>query len=181
MTRNHLIRFTQVLVLAAIGMALALPATALGGSNAGTTNARDVFERYAATHRYGNGLGATRPARDVFERYAAVHSYGKGGLATTPAPDAFERYVALHTYGRGVLATTTAADVFERYVAAHLGGESLSLDAAAVRQPVQAAQPSGFDWTDAGIGAAMGAAVFALLATSILVPLAHRRNRAQAT
>jgi len=138
--------------------------------------AGESASRGTATHGYGS-VRATTSAPDLleFERYLGLHRYGGVG-ATTSAPDLleFERYLGLHRYG-GVLATAKTKAVL------NAGPSPDTLDAAAVTQPAEAGQPSGFDWTDAGIGAAMGAAICALLGTSILVPLAHRRNRAQAT
>ena len=136
MTLTHIIRFAQVLALAAVLAALAAPALALGNANTG------------------------KPATDWFERYVAAHPYGQGVVDSTPAPDWFERYAASHA------------------PTAHADGRSPDtlVAAAAETQPVEIVQPSGFDWTDAGIGAALGAFIVALLGGSGLVMLARREH-----
>jgi hypothetical protein len=66
----------------------------------------------------------------------------------TPAPDWFERYAAAHPYGQNLTAATaTVADV------------------------------QGFRWRDALIGAAAALAIVALLASSLSVVLARRRDQ----
>jgi hypothetical protein len=72
MTSTHHIRLPWALALAAIVLALVVPATALGGSSSGS--APDVFDRYAAAHPFGHGILEATPPPDVFERYAAVHT-----------------------------------------------------------------------------------------------------------
>ena len=59
MTLTHIIRFAQVLAIAAVLAALAAPALALGNSNTGKP-ATDWFERYVAAHPYGQA-SSTRP------------------------------------------------------------------------------------------------------------------------
>ena len=92
MISPHPIRLAQVLVGAAIAVALALPAVARGGG--------DWFERYAAAHPYGIGALGVTAAPDTFERYATAHPYGigvPGGPTTTL--DTLERYARSHPYG----------------------------------------------------------------------------------
>jgi hypothetical protein len=92
MISTHPIRFAQMLVCAAIAVALALPAVAHGGG--------DWFERYAAAHPYGVGAPGATATPDTFERYATAHPYGIGvpGRPTTTL-DTFERYASSHPYG----------------------------------------------------------------------------------
>ena len=112
MISTHPIRFAQVLVGAAIAIALALPAVAHGGG--------DWFERYAAAHPYGVGAPGATATPDMFERYATAHPYGIGVPAR---PDADTRHVRTlcrsHPYGIGALRATAPPDMFERYAAAH--------------------------------------------------------------
>lgn len=101
----------------------------------------------------------------------------------TPAPDLFERYVAAHPYGQGVVDSTPAPDWFERYAASHAptahaderSPDTLDAAAAATR-PVESAQPSGFDRTDAGTGVALAGFIVAVLGGSGLVMLVRRRR-----
>jgi hypothetical protein len=46
------------------------------------------------------------------------------------------------------------------------------------RQPVSTIEPVGFDWTDAGIGAAMAFGLLLLASGAVLVARRHRRPRA---
>jgi hypothetical protein len=57
-----------------------------------------------------------------------------------------------------------------------------TLDAAQTVQPIELTTSSGFDWSDAGIGAASGAGLLLLLGVSMLLLLrTHRRHDVQAT
>lgn len=171
MTSTHLIRFTQTLVLAAVVAALAAPAIALASSNSGKP-ASDWFERNDAAHPYGQGaLDQTSPL-DWFERYAAAHPYGQG------VPDA--------THARAVLTDGRSPDTRDAAVAAQLqvldGRSPDTLDAAQAVQPIELVSAGRFDWSDAGIGAGMGAALILLLGSSMLLLLrVHRRHNVRAT
>ena len=117
-------RFAQAMVLATVVAALAAPAVALGGSNAGKQ-----------------------------------------------APDWFERYVAAHPYGQGVVELApTVRD----------GRSPDTLDATQTVQPIELVSPGGFDWTDAGIGAGMGAGIITLLGVVAIALMTHRSRRVQA-
>ncbi|TMK60522.1 MAG: hypothetical protein E6G14_12160 [Actinobacteria bacterium] len=152
MTTMHPTRFAQALVLStAVAVLVLLPTVAIGGSGTG--------QRVTHTVHRGNSAGQTG---DWFERYAKAHPYGVGVPGSTQAPDWFERYTATHPFGKGVLGTTQA----------------LAVDGT---HRIEAIRPDGFDWSDAGVGAGIGAAAIALLGCSILVLLTHRRNRLQAT
>jgi hypothetical protein len=86
------------------------------------------------------GAGPDRPS-DAVDLHEARH---------TALPDAVERYVINHA---------PVPDVFERYVA-----RSLQPRAAAAPSPIPAppAVSAGFDWQDAGVGAAVAAALCGL-------------------
>ena len=211
MTPNHLIRFTQALVLAALVAVLVSPAAALGGSNTGK-RAPDWFERNDAAHPYSQGVPDSTKAPDWFERYAAAHPYGQGVLDTTQAPDWLERYAAAHPYGQGILDSTQALtvdgrspDTLDATAVAQLqvadgrspdtldagsvsqlqvadGRSPDTLDAAQATQPIEIVQPGGFAWGDAGIGAIGAALMIALIGGAMLVLARfHRRQRVQAT
>ncbi len=75
--------------------------------------------------------------------------------------------------------TLAAADTAQLQVAD--GRSPDTLDAAFSPQPVAFVQPGRFDWADAGIGAATGAALIALLGSLLLLLVrSHRRQRVQA-
>jgi len=165
MTPNHLIRFTQALVLAALVAVLVSPAAALGGSNTG------------------------KPAPDWFERYAAAHPYGQGILDSTQAltidgrsPDTLDATAAAQLQvadGRSP-DTLDAGSVSQLQVAD--GRSPDTLDAAQATQPIEIVQPGGFAWGDAGIGAIGAALMIALIGGAMLVLARfHRRQRVQAT
>lgn len=184
MSPTNLIRFTQAVVLAAIVAALA-PALALGNSNSGKA-APDWFERYAAAHPYGQSVPIDGRSPDTLDAALAAssQSYASPGFierndaahfgsvtSTGPAP--------LVTDGRSP-DTRDAADTAQLQVVD--GRSPDTLDAAQTAQPIELVSSRGFDWSDAGIGAAMGAALILVMGTSLLILLrGHRRHHVQAT
>jgi hypothetical protein len=188
MTPTNYIRLVQAAILAAI-VGLCVGANAALGTPM-PRQTPDAFERYVAAHPYGSGVIDTRQAPDLFERYVSAHPYGSGVIDTGPAPDLFERYIAAHAYGSGVIDTSQAPDVFERYVKSHGSMASVVVDgrspdtrdAARTVQPVDIVTSGGFDWSDAGIGAAIGGGLMLLMGGSMLLLLrTHRRHDVQAT
>jgi hypothetical protein len=80
----------------------------------------DSFERYAAAHPYGRGLGvATTPVatRDSFERYAAAHPYGRGlDVATAASPIAAGASTGFHWRDALLGAATAAGALLAAYI-----------------------------------------------------------------
>ena len=165
MTRNHTIRFRQTLVPAAIVAALALPAVALAGSHPGY-GAHDGWYSYATavTPAHGTTTGDSNP-------YGARDGWYTQAVSLTRAA------TSLPLDGRSP-DTRDAADAAQLQVAD--GRSPDTRDAAQAVQPIELLTPAGFDWRDAGIGAATTAAMFTLLAGSILL-LTRKRNRVQTT
>ena len=196
MTPTYLIRFTQAVVLAAVVAALAAP-VALGipklqhkpiaNRDTSSAPASDVFERYAAAHPFGQGVVGSTQVPDVFERYAAAHPFGQGVVGAQlqvidgRSPDTRDAAgtVQLQIDGRSP-DTVDAAGTAQLQVVD--GRSPDTLDAAQAVQPIELVSFRGFDWSDAGIGAAMGAALILLMGTSMLLLLrGHRRHHVQAT
>jgi hypothetical protein len=164
MTRNHMIRCRQALVPAAIVAALALPAVALAGSHAGY-GAHDGWYSYATsvTPAHGTAAGDSN-------RYGARDGWYTQAVSLTRA------VTSLPLDGRSP-DTLDAAQASQPQVAD--GRSPDTRDAAQAVQPIELVTPGGFDWRDAGIGAAM-TAMITLLAGSILL-LTRKRNRVQTT
>jgi hypothetical protein len=179
---THPTRIGLVLTLATVVAALTIPAAA---SASRTGVAPDWFERYAAAHPYGAGLGPGIDGRsaDTLDAVSAART-------ATPAPDWFERYVAAHPYGAGLgpgidgrSADTLDASVNARQ-ASLLPSDGRSpdtLDAAAAPRPVVFTQPGGFHWGDAGIGAGFTGGLLLALATLGTVWLRHESRRRMQT
>ncbi len=116
--------------------------------------------------------GSGAPAPDWFERYALAHPYGQDAVTDGRSPDT--RDAALdRTRARG---TGSVSSVPLRPD----GRSPDTLDAAATVQPVELVQATGFDWGDAGIGAALGAGALGLLGCGAALVLTRRRQRVQA-
>jgi hypothetical protein len=158
----HLIRTTRALTLGAVIAALVVPATALGSSS-GASAALDVFERYAAVHPYGSGIGDQGPAPDWFERSAAAQT-----MVTIDGRSAD----TLDAVGNARQASLAPID----------GRSPDTLEAASAPRPVVVAQPGGFDWADAGIGAGFTGGLLVLLAGVGTAWVRHQtRQRIQTT
>ena len=114
------------------------------------------------------GSNPSKPATDWFERYAAAHPYGQGTLAAAQPQ---------LTDGRSP-DTLDAASTAQFQVAD--GRSPDTLDAAQAIQPIELVSPGGFDWTDAGIGAGMGAGIITLLGVVAIALRTHRSRRVQA-
>ena len=176
---NH-IRFVQAATLAAIVAVCLGPTAALGRP-------------------------APRPVPDAFERYVAVHPYGRGVIDAGEAPDIFERYVKSHHALSTVVVdgrspdTLDAADTAQRQISDGRSPDTLDAaqsvqvqvpdgrspdtrDATETVQPVEIVTSGGFNWSDAGIGAATGGGLILLMGASLVLLLwAHRRHDVQAT
>lgn len=101
-------------------------------------------------------------APDWFERYAAAHPFGAGTASySATAPDWFERYAAHHNPTSATL-DLRSPDTQDAALAAH----------ANVTPQVAIESTAGFDWADAGIGAA-GGFTLALLLTGGFVFVRH--------
>jgi hypothetical protein len=161
MIRTHLIRLAQALVLVA---AFAIPATALGGSNASTPS-YDVFERYAAAHPFGHGILNMTPAPDVFERYAATHAT-PAVLTDGRSPDTRDAAEAarLQLEDRRSPDTRDAAEAARLQLAARSSSTTLGDSAA---QPINTTAHGGFDWSDAGVGAITAALLIVLVGATM--------------
>jgi hypothetical protein len=131
-----------------------------------------------------------------------------GEAMPRPVPDAFERFVAAHPYGSDIIDADQAPDVFERYVKSHASPSTVVVDgrspdtrdaaqsarfevmndrspdtgeAGATIQRVGSVTSGGFNWRDAGIGAATGGGLILLMGASTLLLLrTHRRHHVQA-
>ena len=166
MTTTDLSRFTQTLLLAAIVAALAAPAVALAGANSGY-GPRDGWYTYAVSVTKSD-----RNAASDSNRYGPRDGWYTYAVSVTNSAK------ALTVDGRSP-DTLAAADTAQLQVAD--GRSPDTLDAAVSPQPVAFVQPGRFDWADAGIGAATGAALIALLGSLLLLLVrSHRRQRVQA-
>jgi hypothetical protein len=166
MTLNHPTRLAQALVLAAIVTVLGLPAIALGGVNS-SYGPHDGWYTYATsvTNVHNSAVRDSNPygPRDGWYTYAAsVTRSATASPADGRSPD-----------------TRDAADAAQLQVVD--GRSPDTLDAAQAVQPIELVSSSGFDWSDAGIGAGLGAAAITLLGASLLFVFTHRRDRVQAT
>ena len=113
-----------------------------------------------------------------------IKSYAPSFIAVT-AVSIVPKAVIIITGARGFV-DGRSADTLEAAGAVPLqvadGRSPDTLDAAGAPQPVAFVQPGGFDWADAGIGAALAAALLALLTGSMLFWFHRRqRRRVQAT
>jgi hypothetical protein len=177
----NLTRVAQAFALAAVVVVVLAPGVALGKPMPVTSP--DVFERYAITHPYGEGA-LEQPAPDVFERYATAHPFGQSAtILDGRSPDTLDAAATAQLAvvdGRSP-DTLDAADNAALQVVD--GRSPDTLDAAQAVQPVEIVQPkAGFDWSDAGIGAGLGAAMILLLSVLGAMLVSHRRgHRVQAT
>lgn len=176
----HHIRFLQAAMLAAIVAACVGPNAAIGGSM--PRPAPDAFERYVAAHPYGSGVIDTSQAPDVFERYVKSHGPTPTVVVDGRSPDTRDAPYGTHFQvidGRSP-DTVDAARNAQLQV---LDGRSPDTsDAAGAIQPVEIVTSRGFNWSDAGIGAATGGGLILLMGGSMLLLLrTHRRHDVQAT
>ncbi len=180
------LRLTQRLGLVLGACAVAALATATAG--AGIRDGRSPDTRDAAS-----AASSASPSAGFVERNDAAHFGGGGSTesvqlvrdgrspdtldaatqasATAQTPDWFERYANAHPYGGSVLDRTAPA--------ASDGRSPDTRDAAVAagsRPPVVVVASGGFDWTDAGIGAAGGFALALLVAGAVLL-VVHRAAR----
>lgn|SRR5262249_12612518 len=108
----------------------------------------------------------------------AVPSYATGDAAAT-APDWPERFAAAHPYGKGVPYVGTSVVLDGRRVSRTTipdGRSPDTLDAVASARQIGVVSTTGFDWTDAGIGAALGAGATIALSFGLLAWLFLRRR-----
>ncbi len=160
MTTTTIIRLVQATAVAA---ALAAPAAAAGAGGSGAP-APDWFERYALAHPYGQDAVADGRSPDTRDAALAASSgsFGQGFV---------ERNDRAHFRGTGSVSSTPLV---------RDGRSPDTLDAAATAQPVELVRPTGFDWGDAGIGAALGAGALGLLGGGAALALTRRRQRVRA-
>jgi hypothetical protein len=178
----NLTRIGQTFALAAVVLVALAPGVAVGKPMPYSTHP-DVFERYAIAHPYGEGA-LEQPAPDVFERYAATHPYGDTvTILDGRSPDTLDAAdsAALQVVdGRSPdtldAASTTALQVVD-------GRSPDTIDAAQAIQPIEVVQAkSSFDWSDASIGAGLGAGMILVLSVLGGALVSHRRgHRVQAT
>jgi hypothetical protein len=151
-----------------------------------STTVPDVLERYANTHPYGTSAAQVIDGRSADTLDAAVNAQ-----QSTTVPDVLERYANTHPYGTGAVQVIDgrSADTLDAATNAQQaslvpsdGRSPDTLDAASSPRPVVIAQPGGFDWSDAGIGAGFAGGVFALLLTlGLLMLRRHPRQPIQTT
>jgi len=128
--------------------------------------------------------------------YAVNGAMGDGG--SSAPPDWLERYAAAHPYGLSTPTVVTtgirdgrSADTLDAARSAHStsvspttsirdGRSADTLDAATSAHNTSVVPSSGFDWSDAGIGAALGAGAMIALAFCLAVLLARRRHQTPA-
>jgi hypothetical protein len=174
MTFTPLTLTTKALALAAVAAVLILTvpglAFAVTGDTAGTgAPSRDWLERYAAAHPYGQGTpyigtSVVSDGRSADTRDAAIAVH----RGSANVPDVFERYATAHPYGQGTpyIGTSVIRD----------GRSPDTLDAVTSAHQIDVVSAGGFDWTDAGIGAALGAGAMIALSFGLLAWLFLRRR-----
>jgi hypothetical protein len=149
----------------------------------------DVFERYAATHPFGQELSATSDLG--VSRPPDVSDVAARASASTA--DVFERYAAAHPYGQGLSGTTDTGitrppDVQD--VASSIGSSSSSetivsrppdvQDASlAAQSSTTTSQSDSFNWNDWGVGIGTGMGILLLLLGIGLVMSRQHRHGVQ--
>ncbi len=159
----------RLLLLAAATALLALPTAAFAGTAPPHVNWQP---------------GGPQPL-DWFERYAASHSSGVLDGRSADTLDAVlgaQQALQVPSDGRSA-DTLDAVQEAQQASLAPLDGRSAdTLDAASAPRPVVLAQPGGFDWGDAGIGAGFaGGLGIAFAAGAALLLRRHARQRVQTT
>jgi hypothetical protein len=185
MTSTFFPRFGTGLALAIVVAALAIPAVASARATGATP---DAFERYAATHPYGQIVVRTIDGRSADTLDAAANVQAS---ANSPAPDWFERYASAHPYGQALVQRIDgrSADTLDAVYDATQGslvpsdGRSPdTLEAVSAPRPVVFTQQSGFHWADAGIGAGFAGGLLLIVAAVGTLWLRHQsRQRIQTT
>jgi hypothetical protein len=177
---THLIRLTQAAMLAAV-VAVFIPTIASGKPLA----APDAFERYVAAHPYGQGVIDTSQAPDIIDRYVKSHGSQSTVVLDGRSPDTLD--AAYNTQfqvsdGRSPDTLDAAQNAQGSQLQILDGRSPDTIDAAQTTQPVELVSSSGFDWSDAGIGAASGAGALLLMAVFMLgLVRMVRRHNVQAT
>ena len=154
MTSTRFIRFVRMIGLAVVASACIFATAALAQSGDG----RSPDTRDAASN-----VNAGTTAPDWFERYAIAHPYGAG--------------ISVNLDGRSADTLNAAFDARQASLIPADGRSPDTREAASAPRPIVLTQPTGFDWGDAGIGAAFAAGVLVLLgALAGGVAIHHRHH-----
>jgi len=169
------------LAIATFTVAVAMPAAALGSTGA-TKAPPDWIERYAAAQVKSFSFPPENP--DWIERYALAHRHP---VLTTMvdgrSPDTLDAASAAQQRQQQIM-DGRSPDTMDAATATQQGEQQITdgrspdtRDAAAAVQPIEIVTSGAFHWSDAGIGAGVGAGLLALSGMLAVSISAHRRSR----